>query len=172
MSRTPRIYTRLTRPALAVGTYKSLWLAADHLLIVNSSGYSENYARVRFRDIKGFFLIGSDRRYAWGVTWAILAFLSALPLVVTLVSGKTPIFSVFCLAVTSIALIWNHLLGPSCSAFVVTGVQTALLPSIVRQAKARKVLARLETLVRTAQADLIKAPAIPPDFPAEVSPPA
>jgi hypothetical protein len=172
VSRTPRIYTRLTRPTLAVGTYHSLWLATDHLLIVNSSGYTENYARVRFRDIKGFFLIGSGRRYAWGVTWAILAFLSALPLVVTFVSGKTPVFSVFFLAVTSIALLWNHLLGPSCSVFVVTGVQTALLPSIVRQAKARKVLARLEALVRTAQADLLKAPAVPPAFPVQVAPPA
>jgi hypothetical protein len=162
MPKTPRIYERLTRPATSVGSYRTLWFAKDHLLLVNSTGYSEDYQRIQFSDIKGFFVIPSDRRLYWNVPWFIFALFSGVFLSNTLYSGRVPFVSGTILAFSLIFIVWNNILGPSCIAYVVTGVQTAQLPSLVRRRKARKVLARLRPLVAALQADMIPPPARPP----------
>ena len=90
MPKPPRTYERLTRPATSVGTYKSLWLAADHLLIVTSTGYSEEYQRLQFSKIRGFFVVPSDRRLMWSLPWGTVALFSAVLMVNTLYSGRTP----------------------------------------------------------------------------------
>jgi len=154
MAKAPRTYTRLTRRTPSVATYQCLWLAADHLLVVTSTGYTEEYRRVRLRDIKGLFVIGSDRRLYFGLPWAVIALISGGSLISTLVARSVPGVSVIFLALSLAALLWNYLLGPGCKAFVVTGVQTALLPSLNRRPKTRKVFARLEPLIAAAQADL------------------
>jgi hypothetical protein len=163
MPKSPRIYTRLTRTAGSVGSYKSLWLAADHLLMVNSTGYNEEYARVQLRDIKGFFITDSGRRIWWSIFWGIVAFFSALFMGIALSEGETPVGSVILFTPAVIILVWNQLLGPSCKTYIVTGVQTAPLPSVVRRRKFRKILTRLEPLINAAQAGLV--PAVP-DTPA------
>jgi hypothetical protein len=162
MPKTPRTYERLTRPATSVGSYRSLWLAKDHLLLVNSSGYSEDYQRIQFSDIRGFFVIPSDRRLLWNVPWIFFGLFSGVFLINTLNSGKEPYVSGTILAFSLLLLAWNYFLGPTCIAYVVTGVQTAQLPSLVRRRKARKVLARLQPLVAAVQVDMVPQPAPPP----------
>jgi hypothetical protein len=148
------LYTRLTKRSASVATYSSLWLAADHLLVVTSTGYTEEYRRLRLADIKGFFVTKSDWRLAWGIPWGIAVVFSAGGIANTLISGGTPLWSVLFFGLSLGVLAWNHLLGPGCSVFVVTGVQTVKLPSLYRRPKARKVLAKLEPLIAAAQADL------------------
>lgn len=155
MPKLPRIYTRLTRPAASVASYQSLWLASDHLLVVTSTGYTEEYRKFQLRDIKGFFLLPSDRRLYWNIPWGIIAAFSAMALGLTLKNGGTPVASPIFLGGSVVAVMWNYLLGPTCRTFVVTGVQTAPLPSLKRRRKTRKVLARLEPMIRAAQADLV-----------------
>jgi hypothetical protein len=162
MPKTPRIYEQLTRPATSVGSYRTLWFANDHLLLVNSTGYSEDYRRIQFSDIKGFFVIPSDRRLLWYVPWIIVALFSGVFLINTLSSSHKPYFSGAIFAVSLVFIAWNYLLGPTCLAYVVTGVQTAQLPSLVRRRKARKVLARLQPLVAALQADITPPPPVPP----------
>ena len=154
MAKPPRPYTRLTRAAASVGSYKSLWLASDHLLLVTSTGYTEDYHRLQLREIKGFFIIASDRRLWWGVGWGTVAGVSAVAMIVTLAQRDTPVFSVTALILSSLVLLWNYLLGPVCRAYVVTGVQTAPLPSLVRRRKAVRVIGRIQPLIEAAQADL------------------
>lgn len=166
----PRTYTRLTRRAASVASYQSLWLAADHLLIVTSTGYTESYQRLRLRDIKGFFVIDSDRRLYWGLPWGVTAVFSGVAMAIALSQEQTPIVSPIFLGLSLVALLWNHLLGPGCRAYVVTGVQTAPLPSLVRHGKTRKVLARLEPLIVAAQADLVSSP-VAAGTPAAAMPP-
>jgi hypothetical protein len=158
MPKTPRIYERLTRPATSVGSYRSLWMAADHLLLVNSTGYSEDYQRIQYIDIKGFFVIPSQRRLLWHVPWIICALFSAVFLANTLFSGKRPYVSGTFLALSLIFIAWNQLLGPSCTAFAVTGVQTAPLPSMVRLPKTRRSLARLQPLIAGLQSGMLAPP--------------
>jgi hypothetical protein len=161
----PRTYERLSRPATSFGSYRSLWLAADHLLLVTSTGYTEDYQRLQFSDIRGFFVIPSDRRLYWHMPWVICALFSGVFMTNTLYSGRPPVFSGTILALSVAFFVWNQLMGPSCSTFVVTGVQTAPLPSLVRLRKTRKVLARIEPLIAAAQSAMAPPP-LPPGEPA------
>jgi hypothetical protein len=165
MPKAPRTYERLTRPTTSVGSYRSLWTAADHLLIVNSTGYSEDYQRIQFSDIRGFFTIPSDRRLLWHLPWTLLALISGILVANGLFSGKPPYFSGVMLGFSLILIAWNQLMGPSCRVFVVTGVQTATLPSLVRRRRARKVLARLKPLIAATQAGMVAPPPLEPPPP-------
>ena len=172
MPTVPFTYTRLTRSAPAVGSYKTLWLGDDHLLTVASTGYGEEYQRLRLRDIKGFFVIDSDRRLWWGLPWGIVAALSGATMVVTLVQRGTPIVSTILFILSGLIVIWNHCLGVGCKTYVVTGVQTALIPSLVRRRKTANVLARLRPLIEAAQADLKpRGVESPPEIESPLPPP-
>ena len=160
MPKTPPTYQRLTRRTASVSSYRSLWLAADHILILTSNGYTEEYQRVRLRDIKGFFVVASGRRTYWGLLWGVFAFISGVTLINGLWNHETPMISIIVFALSVVALVWNYLLGEGCRTYVVTGVQTALLPSLVRRPKTRKVLDRLGPLIAAAQADLVQPAAV------------
>jgi hypothetical protein len=165
MAAEPKLYTRLTRDASGVGTYSSLWLAKDHLMIVTMTGVSESYSRVDLRDVKAFFLTPSHRRTLWALPWGVMAFIALLAVLSNLAPGDRLYTSPVFLGLGLVGLAWNHFLGAGCKAYVVTGVQTAQMSSLVRMPKARKVLARLEGLIATAQADLVNAPPAAPDRP-------
>jgi len=169
MAKSPRLYTRLTRPTTSVGSYQSLWLAPDHLLVVGSTGYNEEYRRIQFRDIQGIFTIGSERRLYWSLPWAVLALFSGLFVLNTVYHRQNPYVSGALLTIAAIVLLWNQLLGPGCKVFVVTGVQTLRLPSIVRRRKAQKVLARLQPLIAMEQAFHLTPASPPPDSPPVVA---
>jgi hypothetical protein len=173
MSKTPKTYTRLTRNSAGVGSYSSLWLANDHLMVVRSTGYTESYTRLQLSDIKAVFLASSDRRMWWAIVWTLLAGGSAFAFVFNLIWNTRPIFSAIFLAIGIAALVWNHLLGPGCRAYVVTKVQTIQLPSLVRLKRARAILLmRLEPQIVAAQADLVAASATVEQPFASVVPPA
>lgn len=154
MAKKPRLYTRLTRATSSVGSYRSLWMGADHLLVVTSTGYTEEYRRILFQNIQGFFTIRSERRTYWAIFWIIIAGLSGIFMTATLTGGGTPIASLIFLVIGTVGAIWNYLLGPSCKVYVLTGVQTLQLPSMVRKRKARKVLAKIVPLIAEAQREL------------------
>jgi len=173
MARKPRTYERLTRPATSVGSYKTLWLASDHLLIVTSTGYSEEYQRLQFSEIKGFFIIPSDRRLLLAAPWIILALICGVAMTHTLVSGQKPYVSAVFLGVAAVFLLWDQLLGPSCKVYFITRVQMAQLPSLVRRRKALRVLDRLQPLITAYQSEPhppAEPPAVPP--PGQPVPPA
>ena len=161
MARPPKAYTRLTRNAGGVGVYTSLWLGSDHLMIVTSTGYTDNYARLQFSDIKAIFLTPTNRRSWWALWWGVPACIGGVALLVALVSGETPVFSAIFFAIGAIGLGWNYYLGAGCRAYVVTGVQTAKLSPLVRLKKTHRVLARLQPLIAAAQAHLVRPPAEP-----------
>jgi hypothetical protein len=165
MARAPKPYTRLTRNASGVGVATSLWLAADHLLLLRSTGYSESYSRLQLRDIKGFFLTRSGRRFWWGLWWGLIALLSGMVLIAALVKRETPVGSVIVLALAAVMLAWNHLLGAGCQLHVVTGVQTLPLPALVRIKKTRRVLNRLQPMIAAVQAGLGAVSPAPPELP-------
>ena len=172
MAKAPKEYRRLTRNAAGLGSYASLWLGADHLVIVRSSGYHENYARLLLSDLKGIFLTVTHRRMWWGIFWGVMAGWSALVLIAALVARGTPVFSVFFLAMGSIGLVWNHLASEGCRAYVLTGVQTAELPSLIRMKQARRVLGELRPAVVAAQAGLVTFATPPPPPPSSSETPA
>jgi hypothetical protein len=155
MPKTPRTYTRFSRTRRHLGGFSKLWLATDHLLQVQSTGYTERYQRFYLRDIKGIFVMDSDRRFYCNIVWIACAVVAALSLLL----ADCPVIVVIIVVGFFIALlVWNQLLGPSCRVYLTTGVQTTRLEPLVRVRSAEKTLARLRPLVEAAQADLATAP--------------
>lgn len=156
MAKAPKLYTRIARPVPSLGTYTSLWLAADHVMQVESTGYNERYQRFQFGDIQGFFVMGSSRRFYWSCVWWVFTLIPGITFGRALWEEETPVFSAVFLILALTFLIWNYALGPACKVRLVTKVQTVPLGALVRRRKALKVLGRLQALIEAAQSDLVK----------------
>lgn len=162
MSSPSRTYTRLTRNRSQLGRYTSLWLGPDHLLLVTSSGYAEEYSRVMLRDVKGIFVTPSDLRLWCRLGFGIPALICLVVVLMTAKNNDVPYVSGLILLFCSVFLIWNEVLGPSCRVVVVTGVQSAPIHSLARRRKTDRVLARVRPLIEAAQADSAAPPPAPP----------
>ncbi len=178
MSKTLSLYTRLTRSPVNLGVYRSLWLGPDHILQVESTGYSENYQRFRFADIQAFFIAGSNRRIWWNIIWGTWALIAGIVVLAAITSDEVPAASAVFLAIGIGFIVWNNALGPSCRVFVVTKVQTVQLGALARRRKAERILGRIQPMIEAAQAGLqtsevvtvsaetaASIPAVPPPIP-------
>jgi hypothetical protein len=158
-------YQRLT-PARSRTTFvsrSSLWLGKDHLLCIDSSGYTETYKRFYFRDIQTVIIVKSKRRVIWN--W-VLGPLTAIFLVLLLGSlpytGSTGsnsnlgeiVFFAFLGFIFALPLLINNILGPSCVCHLRTAVQIEELPPLNRLRRARKALNRLRPFMVAAQGGL------------------
>jgi hypothetical protein len=142
-------YRRL--PGTGTGAFErvKLYVGPDHLLMVSSTGYTENYKRFYFRDIQQITLLKSVRGKVWNAVWGFLAFLSAI---ITLqVSGVALVVWSVITGVFLLLLGINLAAGPTCACRIQTAVQTRPLASLNRVRSARKVMAQLRTLIEGAQ---------------------
>jgi hypothetical protein len=159
-------YRRLTRARIrrqglvtAFATRSSLWLGKDHLLSVDSTGYTEDYKRFYFRDIQAVTWARTKRRLIWncvlapptalcgfGWTYDLLSRSALEPWAIVLGFLVTSIFAV--------PLLLNNLLGPTCVCQLRTAVQTEQLPSLSRMRRVRRVLDRIRPLIAAAQGQL------------------
>ena len=158
------IYQRLTRVrnratfAFVAAGRTSLWLGPDHLLCVDTNGYTETYKRFYFRDIQAITVQATNRRSVWN--W-ILGLLTALCAALgffnfSAAAGPNPgaILSFFLLFIFGIPLLLNNLFGRACTCQLRTAVQTEELASLSRVRKARKVLEKIRPLIAAAQGEL------------------
>jgi hypothetical protein len=147
-------YQRLTRAATRgfVGiTRASLWLGSDHLLCVETTGYSEIYKRFYFRDIEAIVVRATTSRNIWTMVWAVVVFLFLIFGFANDTPGKEICFSIAGLA--ALALVINLVRGPTCTCEIRTLVQTEKLP-LSRIRKVRKFLDRVRPLIASAQGQL------------------
>jgi hypothetical protein len=159
-------YRRLTKTrvrrkgAFAItATRTSLWLGNDHLLSIDSTGYTEEYKRFYFRDIQALTICGNQRRVVWN--WILLAVL-VIPLawLATMLfdreinSNAIWILWSIITSILLIPLIVNNLFGATCNCYLRTAVQVEELASLSRIRRAQKALARLRPLIAGAQGDL------------------
>lgn len=112
------------------GGFSNLWMAADHLLLVSSSGWAdrwkESYRRFYFRDIQALIVAENRLRRNWsmGLLLTALFFLAMAALF-----HEIGIF--FHLPVALIVLLFflvNWFKGPTCTTRIVTAVQATPLP--------------------------------------------
>ncbi|HWI55617.1 MAG TPA: hypothetical protein VNZ22_00220, partial [Bacillota bacterium] len=74
-------YERLTRAyprsgfAVAVAARSSLWLGPDHLLCIETTGYTETYKRFYFRDIQAVLIRQTKRQRNWTLAFGGLSLL-------------------------------------------------------------------------------------------------
>ena len=155
-----REYTRLTwarrnpKPALLSTASSSLWLGKDHLLVVESNGYTERYRRFYFKDIQALIicktktgLIRAIILGALGLFFGLLAVaLRDEPVALYFMGGMALL-----LVVSAVA---DALYGPTALCSLRTAVQTEELPSLKRIRRAREVLEVLKPLLTAAQGTL------------------
>jgi hypothetical protein len=154
-----REYYRLTRArrragiaVVAISSY-SLWLGPDHLLLIESNGYTETYKRFYFRDIQAIIVRQTSRQRTTSI---ILGALAAALIGIGLIAGGISViitYSVIAFLTCLIPLLINVLLGPTCTCQIRTAVQTEDLP-VRRMGKARKILQRIRPLIAEAQGQI------------------
>lgn len=149
-------YKRLTRPrnralfSAAIATRSSLWLGPDHILHVDSTGYTENYKRFAFRDIQAVTVRYTQR---WIIRIAAFVLLAVLFLAIGLGVGGVGalvgngIVCGFFLLLLAVDLIK----GQSCVCQLRTAVQTEDLPSLNRVRRVKRVMGVLRPLIVQAQ---------------------
>jgi hypothetical protein len=154
-----REYQRLTwsrrRSGFAVfaSGRASLWLGKDHLLYIETNGYTETYKRFYLRDIQAFSLRRTGTR---GISTAILAGIGIILILIGLAARDTT--ALIALAATAfpiclVPLLINLALGPTCRCEIRTAVQTEDLP-IRRVRGAQKIFDRIRPLIAVAQGQL------------------
>jgi hypothetical protein len=157
-----REYRRLTRTrnrsrfALVTTSRSSLWLGKDHLLVIDTSGYTEAYKRFHFRDIQALVLCRTD---TWLYHAVILAAFGSLFGLIAIVGGNPVVAWIFgsLAALFGILVVVDLLLGPSSKCYIRTAVQTEQLAPLARLRRAQKVLATLRPLITGAQGELPRA---------------
>lgn len=151
-----REYIRLTRSharsglAVIIAWRSSLWLAKDHLLCIDTNGYTENYKRFYFRDIQAVSLRKTQRALVGNIVLGGCAALFGIGALSVGVAG----FDIVLWIVTGLLLLLlglNILGGSSCVCQLKTAVQTEELPALNRVRRARKILKRIRPFIEEAQ---------------------
>ena len=131
----------------------SLYMGDDHILAVDSNGFSEDYRHFYFSDIQ----VITTWRTRRGATWSIiLALMIACSLVgaLFLEIESVRILS-WILSGTFLAfLLVNIFRGPTCVCHIMTAVQEDQLPSLNRLRVARKVIETLRPSIERVQGRL------------------
>ena len=150
--RLPGVGPRKTGLVAVSATRSRLWLGNDHLLAVDSTGYTEEYKRFYFRDIQAVSLYQTRRG---PVTNVICAAIGGLFYMFALAqSGGLAAFLWTIAGLFLTVVLANSLAGPTCVAHIKTAVQTEELPSLRRVWQTRKILKRLRPLIAAAQGEL------------------
>ena len=163
MANSEPTYKNLARSRFGLAGLGSLWLASDHLLLVTSTFYIENYRRWYFNEIQTFVARRTSRRLilnlVFGFGAAILVLLCG-GMTYGLVDSKGTdremlivglcIFGLLTLFVIAIIVI-NTFLGPTCVIYVQTprGTEALSLPN--RLGAYRKILAKLQPMIEAVQ---------------------
>ena len=157
-------YKRLTRErapqriSVVSLSRSSLWLGSDHLLFVESTGYSESYKRFYFRDIQAVTVRATQARLVWNLILIPIVLICLAccdyPALIAGTIGPGTVIALIFAFVLGIPLLLNNLFGPTCACQIRTAVQTEDLPSLRRVRQTRKILRRIEPLIAEAQGQL------------------
>ncbi len=134
-----------------IGIRHRLYQGADHLLLVQSTGYTEEYRRVFYRDIR-YVVIRKSRNYIWNSVICLVLLLLGVIVIFSFPlasSIRGALLGVWCTPLVLI-LLTNLLRGPTCSCYLATTVQTVLLPTPKRMNKVSRLLEFLQGKTATA----------------------
>jgi hypothetical protein len=152
-------YRRLTRSrsrtafSIVSTSRASLWVGKDHLLCIDTNGYTETYKRFYFRDIQAVIL---RKTVEWHIISVILSLIVGGFGLIALLGGNAAVAWIFgtIAGLFGLLLLLNIIGGPTCSFHMRTAVQVEHFPSISRVRVARRMLTRLRPLIASAQGQL------------------
>lgn len=152
-------YMRL--PGRGGSFYKqSLWLGPDHLLSVTNRGYSEDYKRFYYRDVRA---IQIRRTSAYAVINVVCGAFLMICVVVQLLGaflwgwteGAQVAFAL-CTGLFATLCLVNVLLGPTCAVHLYTAVHNESMPSLNRLRSADKATRLLRAKIESVQGALTR----------------
>ena len=150
----PYRYERLPGRRLGLFQRASLWLGADHLLVVHETMTGESYRRFFLRDIRAFVVQRTSRREHTTLVLSALTLANLLPLV-ALTSGvptqRTWAWLACGSAVWIALLLVNLARGPACVVRIRTAVQEDVVAPLARLHTARRVIESLRPRIMGAQ---------------------
>jgi hypothetical protein len=133
------------------GGLSRLWLAADHLLLVRNEGWKESYRKFYFQDIQALVVAENKQRRNLNITILfIILFLLVLAGLFDENMGAVLFLSIA--SAFLIVLFVNWLKGPTCTAQIITAVQTTSLPC-KRLAVAQRLQKKLTASITEMQGD-------------------
>ncbi|MEW6159847.1 MAG: hypothetical protein AB1813_20640 [Verrucomicrobiota bacterium] len=159
MASKPKLYRRLPGRGHRLNFITTLWEAADHLLLVESTRFSERYLRFYFSDIQWITIRRTNQGKMINIFTGFFGGACLLLAVAT-----TDVARVIWIALAFpllLILLLNAIAGPTCVCHVRTGVQVAELASLVRVRAARKMLARIRPKIAAAQGPMPALGALP-----------
>jgi hypothetical protein len=144
-------YRKITATKSGLGKYHSLWMGEDHLLAVESTGYSEDYSRYYFKDIEALV----SRRTARGkIINAAFGMLTAICLLAALGTAFADRSWLVAAGFFLLLLFANLFLGPTCRCHLYTSIGSSELPTICRFRTLKKLVDRLHPAIALSQGEI------------------
>lgn len=151
-------YKRLAGRKRGLGKQYALWLGDDHLLAVESTGYSEEYTRYYLKDIQALITRRTARGTALNTINGAAVLISLLAGIACYEAGNAPSPGVYTSGIFGgfflILLLWNLFGGPTCRCHLRVPLGIEELPSLDRLKKVKKALARLRPMIGDLQGDI------------------
>jgi hypothetical protein len=127
-----------------------LYQGPDHLLLIQSTGFTDDYRRLYYRDIGCVVVRETQRRNILSV---VLIALMGLIFLLRLANAPWVVVLVPCVPLLILFVI-NLLRGPTCACYITTRVQTVEVPTPQRVSK----VPRLIDFLRAKMIDVADAP--------------
>jgi hypothetical protein len=150
-------YRRLPGKKRSFGHWRTLWMGEDHLLAVDSNGYSEDYVRYHYKDIMAVITRRTAGMWVGNGILATALGVCLLVLFTSLGDGATPwavtmtVFSALLLA----GILVNTLRGPTCRCHILMPLGIRELPTLRRIKTVRKTLDRLRPFIGERQGTIV-----------------
>ena len=149
-------YRKLARNKRGIGKWNSLWLGEDHLLAVESTGYSEEYTRYYLKDIQAVVSRRTMAGKVWNALFGILAVLSLGAVLGGNLKGVPPVTvgAGICAGLFLVFLLWNVFRGPTCRCHLLTPVGKEELRPLDRVKDVKRALDRISPLIGPLQGEI------------------
>jgi hypothetical protein len=167
------IYQRLTPRCRGFSGFTQLWLAPDHLLLVQNSRFAEHYRRFALADIQAIVITTLPDR----MPWQILVVSASLLWTAALFVVGALFWKIFFAVTGALAIaisIADIARGPRCRCHLYTAVSRELLAPVSRVRRARAFLGRVQPAIEAHQGVLLPerlASLTPPGGPPAEAPP-
>jgi len=129
----------------------SVWLGSDHLLLVKSSRFREEYKRFHFKDVQAIVIAEGTCYHLSSRSIALALVLLAGMGVAGATGAETVVWSIAGAGLL-LVLLWAYLsYARSCRCRIYTAVSSEVLPSLYRASTAQRFLKAVEPHIHAAQ---------------------
>jgi hypothetical protein len=147
------IYRKLSGRKRGLFGYSQLWLAADHVLLLKSTGFTEQYQRFALADIQAITITESRDATIYQFVAGLAAILSMLAFLAIRMAFLKYFFLVTGILILA-AVIVDVARGPRCRCHLSTAVSRELLRPVARIRAARSLMMTLTPAIEAVQGTL------------------